>query len=214
MSSEKINGFNLIECFKKTESFLQGKQLSIKSQFSKEEIDKYAEQASQLIASLSQGHMFTPTPEELIGYFKEGNCLTLVDEQGNLQAFVKMMSWKLGEKVKVWELGSLVVNQNLQGNGLGHYLVFKMLEQHFEKEENKDISVIAVVTADNEKSLRVFRSLPFFQQWPIDYESSNDFIDTKINGINIFEEWGIPSEVFITSYNSFVEFYKQYEQTN
>ncbi len=214
MNFEKVNGFNLMERFKRTEIFLNEKKLNIKNQFFEEEIDKYAKQASQLILSLSQDHMFTPTPEELIGYFKEGNCLTLVDEQGNLQAFVKMMPWKLEEKVKVWELGSLVVDSELQGNGLGFYLVFQMLKEHFGKEENKKIPVIAVVTFDNEKSLRVFNNLPFFQQWPVDYDSSDNFTDNKINGVNIFEDWGIPSEVFITSYNSFNEFSNQYEQTN
>lgn len=60
----------------------------------------------------------------------------------------------------------------------------------------KDIPVFAVVTKDNVPSNRLFERDPRFRKQELTEEETDNFNMFEINGVNIFEGWGKPSNIY------------------
>lgn len=94
------------------------------------------------------------------------------------------------------ELGSVYVIPKFRGCGVAKELIDSLLSKLNTIEELRDVSVFAVVTKDNEPSNRLFEKYPRFEKQELTSEETDNFTRFFINGVNIFENWELPSNIY------------------
>ena len=171
----------------------------------------WAFQSSNLLCELGGEHTFQPPPRNLHLAMETGHAIVATNPHDNLAGFVKMAPWVVqtnsdGHKASMAEtkddfenihngfvtpicieIGSLVVEPTKQKNNLGKALVNHMVIMSEITYPN--LPKIAVVTNDNEASLRVFKKLG----WKIATRQEA----VNLLRIDVLDGWEPESTIFI-----------------
>lgn len=161
----------------------------------KELINNWAQQISSQIDQLSHGHMFACPVEEVQADLIQGMAMALTSpDQKQVLSFIKKMAWPNSHGTACWEVGSLFTVPSIQNLGVGRYMVNAFCKHSALMSVSEP--VISVVTTDNTPSLAVFRACQWAEIQPATEECVN-FSAYDVNGANIFDNWGLPSSVFV-----------------
>ena len=151
-------------------------------------------QIAKQISLLSEGHMLDYSAESALTDILTGQSMILTDfNQEQVISFVKASSWLNCQGIAGWEIGSLFVRPQIQGVGLGKYMVRTLVQQPFLTQVVEPI--FAVVTSDNIASIKLFKGLGWQEDIP-QADATTNYNHYIVNGVNIFEDWGLPSSVF------------------
>jgi len=156
--------------------------------------DEWSNQVANQIALLSEGHMLDYSAKSALADILAGQSMILTDyKQEKVVSYVKASIWSNFKGIAGWEIGSLFVQPQIQGIGLGKFMVKTLVKQPFLIKVKEPI--FAVVTEDNIASIKLFQGLDWQEDIP-EAEATANYNYYSVNGVNIFEDWGIPSSVF------------------
>lgn len=168
------------------------------------DIDDYAGQIERSIIKFSGGHMLSFKKQEALEHMKQGKAVVLTNpDQSEVLGFCKVFGWndQIGN-VAGWEFGGLFVHPDIRKHHVAQYLTEQLVShKHFnEKEKKNPPPIFAVVTVDNDASLKLFRRMGWKETHPTAEETVN-FSRHIINGVNIYSNddgssWGKDSSIF------------------